>query len=110
MEAPIVELSVPVLKLIQPLEDIHKNVKNHSLLTMVVARWACPSPKEGDGLQAYIKHSFCCIKSCSTCGYRHNDIHSYYQECITKSMQLPLEMRLGIGHLLRHSNVYLCKL
>ncbi len=37
MEAPIVELSVPVLKLIQPLEDIHKNVKNHSLWTMVVA-------------------------------------------------------------------------
>ncbi len=30
----------------------------------------------------------------------------YSQECITKSMQLPLEMRLGIGAFASHSNVY----
>ncbi len=34
----------------------------------------------------------------------------YSQECINKIfMQLPLEIILGIGPLLRHNNVYLCK-
>ncbi len=48
----------------------------------------------------------CCVASL----YLQLASYSYSQECITKSRQLLLEMRLGIGHLLRHSNVYLCKL